>query len=147
MFRCLKADDIVAENALADRDPNLRRKKSPIVRVRPGYVDEQLEAGLRTLVSHELRAEVEMVVLKHDQRLSRKRVGRGHDLVGEQFVDSDIAVAPGVPYFLRDIRRPRRVPEVVLEKPQEWVTDHVVILVVSLGGRYHEAEIEFSGIP
>ena len=87
-----------------------------------------------------------MVVLQHDQRLAAGCLSGGDDLIGEQLVDDDVAVPPGVPDLLRDVRRSRRIPQIVLEEPEQGVADDVVVLVVRLRVGHDEAQAELARI-
>ena len=54
---------------------------------------ELLQAGVRLPLAHQARAQIEVIVLQHDQRLAARCLSRGDDLIREQLVDDDIAVS------------------------------------------------------
>jgi hypothetical protein len=72
-----------------------------------------------------------VVVVEHHQRVGV--VGdRGQHRFGDVAVDGRVAAVPCVELFLADVRSVREVPEVVLDKPEDRVRDHVVEAVVGL---------------
>ena len=146
VFRRLEPDDVVAEHSFADRSSHLQRKQAPVIRIGPRNMHELLQAGVRLPFAHHPRAEIEVIVLQHDQRIAARCLSGGDNLIREQLVDDDVAVPPGVPDFLRDVRRSRRIPQIVLKEPEQWVADDVVILVVRLRLGHDEAQAELARV-
>ena len=101
VLRRLETDHVVAEHPLADRPSHLQRQQAPVVGIRPGDMDEVLEDRVRVAFADEAGAEVEVVVLEHDDRLGRAVRAGGQDLLGEELVDGDVAAVPGVPRLVR----------------------------------------------
>jgi hypothetical protein len=107
---------------------------------------ELLQACIWLPLAHHSRAQIEVIVLQHDQRLAAGCLGGGDDLIREQLVDDHIAVSPGVPDVLRDVRGSRRIPQIMLEEPEQRIADDVVILVVCLRLGRHETQSELTWI-
>ena len=110
---------------------HVERQHVPVVGLGPRDVHEVLEDGVRTLVAHELRCEVEVVVVEEHRRL-----GLALELVGDRarevLIDRDVPLVPRVVERLVEVRRLRQVPKVVVDEPQRRVGDHVVEPVVRL---------------
>ena len=101
----------------------------PVVGLRPRDVDEVREQRVRRALAHELRREVEVVVVEEDRRLGLGLELLEHGL-GEGLVDLRVAAVPGVLQRDVDRRLVRELPEVVLEEPEHRVRDDVVEPVV-----------------
>ena len=67
----LKADDVAPEQADDDRIAHLARQHLPVLRRRPGDVHEVLDYRAVQLLADQLRHEVELVVVDHDERPAR----------------------------------------------------------------------------
>ena len=52
---------------------HLQREQAPVVGIGPGDVHEVLQAGVWLALADEARAEVEVIVLEHDERLAARR--------------------------------------------------------------------------
>jgi hypothetical protein len=147
MFRSLETDDVVAEHPFTDRPSDLHWKEPPVVRIGPWDVYELLQSGVWSPLADEPRAQIEVIVLKHDQRLAASGRCRGNDLIRKQLVYDDVAVSPGIPDFLRDVRSSWRIPKIMLEEPEQRVADDVVVLVVRLRIWHDEAKSKLTRIP
>ena len=125
----VEPDYVVRQHALVDRAPDPVREHVPVVRLRPGNVDEVREQRIRCLLPHHARREVEVVVVEEDRRL-----GLGLELLEDRFrealVHARVALVPGVLKRDVDRRRVGQLPEVVLQEPQHRVRDDVVEPVV-----------------
>ena len=132
---CLESDDVAAEQTLDDRVTHLTRKHLPILRRRPGDVDEVLDDRAAELFADELRHQVHLVVVHHDQGPAGQASGHLHHLARNLLVDLDVSVLPGAVDAPVDHRLVREVPEVVLDEPQHRVRDDRVVLLVLLRGR------------
>ena len=123
----VEADDVVGEQAVVDGAPHLHREHVPVVRLRPGNVDEVGERRLRSRAADEPRCEVQVVVVEQDRRV-RSVVELLDDRGREPRVHRRVAVPGGV-RLGADARGAREIPEVVLDEPEHRVRDDVVVAV------------------
>ena len=86
----VEADDVVREQPLVHGDPQLRRQRVPVVRLRPRDVDEVRRHDAGPRLPDERRREVEVVVVEE-----HRRVGLALELLerrrGERLVDRHVA--------------------------------------------------------
>jgi hypothetical protein len=138
----VEADHVVREHALVNRAPDRVGEDVPVVRLRPGNVDEVRKERLGRPLADGPRRQVEVVVVEEDGRFRLQLELLEHGL-GERFVHAHVALVPGV--LERDVerRRVRQLPEVVLQEPQHRVRDDVVEPVV--GGLLVRDEPEAEG--
>ena len=125
----VEADDVVRKQAFVHLAPQMLRQHVPVVGLRPRDVDEVHDQRIGSSRAHELRREVEVVVVEEHRR-RRLALELGDRRVGEGLVDGEIAVEPRVVQPEVEIRRVRQPPHVVLEEPQRRVRDDVVVPVV-----------------
>ena len=125
----MEADHVVREQAVVDRLPHRLRQDVPVIRLRPGDVDEVGEQRVGDPLTDETGREVQVVVVEKDRRV-RVELQLLDDRIREALVDARIAFVPRL--FQRDVDRGRvgELPEVVLEEPEDRVRDDVVEPVV-----------------
>jgi len=129
----LEADDVAPEQAIEDCIPHLTWQHLPVLRRRPRDVDEVLDDRPVQLLANELRHEVELIVMDHDQWPSGESSCHVDDPARDLLVDLHVSVLPGPVDPAVDDRLMREVPQVVLDEPQHRVGDHRVVLLVLLG--------------
>ena len=143
----LKADDVAAQQPLEDRVAHVARQHLPVLRRRPWDVHEMRDDRAGQLAPDHLRHQVELVVVDHDQRPLGQLMSHLDDAPRDLAIDLDVTVGPRGVDLAVDVRLLRKVPQVVLDEPQDRVRDdrvvHVVLLargvdVVQLGGRATE---------
>ena len=117
----LEPDDVAAKQAEQDGVAHLAWQDFPVLRCRPRYVDEVLDDRPMQLLAHELRHQVQLVVVDHHQGPPGQAPRHLDHLARDLFVDLDIAVLPRAMNAAVDDRLVREVPEVVLDEPQHRV--------------------------
>jgi len=65
-----------------------------------------------------------------------------YNSISESAVDCDIAVIPGIVDFGIDIGGVGGVPHVMLEEPEQWIAEEIVVLVVDISWRGNKVEIK-----
>jgi hypothetical protein len=136
----VEADDVVRQQPPVDPLAHPPREDPPAVRLRPGDVHEVVEEGVRARLADPRRARVQVVVVKHDQRLGVVLDGVEHGR-GDVRVHRLVPVFERVRLLLADVRRVGEVPQVVLDEPQDRVRDHVVEAVVGHRIALHEQDV------
>ena len=138
MWKATISADQTLEHAL----PYVIGKDAPQVRLGPGDVDEQGDEGpIAESLADEERGHVELVVVKED---GGRVVALGglHHGGGEAAVDGDVALIPGTPRIVSEVRRVREVVEAVLDEPEQGVGELVVHQVVGLGVVFDEPDAQ-----
>ena len=135
----VEADDVVGKQALVDVTPEMLRQYVPVVRLRPGDVDEVQGQCVRTSRTHELGREVQVVVVK-EHRGSGLAIELGDGRVRERLVDGEVAAVPRGVQAEVQVRRVRQPPHVVLEEPERRIGDDVVVPVVRRGVERDQAD-------
>jgi hypothetical protein len=105
-------------------------------------VDEQGDEGpIAESLADEERGHVELVVVKED---GGRVVALGglHDGFGEAAVDGDVALLPGPPRIVAQVRRVGKIVQSVLDEPEQRVGELVVHQVVGLGVVFHEPDAQ-----
>ena len=125
----VEADDVVREQALVHRAPQVLRQDVPVVGLRPRNVDEVRHDRVGPALPDQLRGEVQVVVVEEHRRV-RLAVDLGGDGGGERLVHGQVAVEPRVVQAEVEVRRVREAPHVVLQEPERRVGDDVVVPVV-----------------
>ena len=125
----MEADHIVRQQPVVDRVAHLQRQDPPVVRLRPGNMDKVRERRVGRLLADDPRCQVEVIVLEENCRV-RLCLELLEDCCCEALVDADVPLVPGVLKAVIDRGGVGELPEVVLEKPQHRVRDHVVEPVV-----------------
>ena len=105
------------------------RQHVPVVGLGPRDVDEVGQQRLRGALAHEPRREVELVVVEEDGCV-RLELELLQHCVREALVDPGVALLPGVLEGRVQRGRVGELPQVVLQKPEHRVGDHVVEPVV-----------------
>ncbi len=136
----LEADDVAGAERAADLLDHLAREEAPVVGVRPGDVDEELDQRVGDRAANRRRRQVEVVVLQQDHRRPAGTPRLVHHRLGEQLVHHRVPLAPGAVRLAIDVRRARGVPQVVLHEPEQRVGDHVVIALVGFRVGGHELQ-------
>ena len=125
----MEGDDVVCEQAFEHRFANVRWQDAPVVRLAPRDMHKMVQECPRMSCADDCGGGVEVVIVEHDRGvgvLVEQRV----DLFAKPAVDGLVPVLPGVEFLPTDVRSIREIPEVVLDKPQNRVGDHVVVPVV-----------------
>ena len=135
----VKADDVVREQPLVHRDPQLGRQRVPVVRLGPRDVEEVRRHDLGSRLPHETRCEIQVIVVKENRRLwlavellERRR--------GQRLVHRHVPVAPGFVELRPEVGRGAKTPEVVMHEPESRVRQHVVKAVICSGIVRHEPQ-------
>ena len=131
----LKADDVAAQQPLEDRVAHVARQHLPVLRRRPWDVHEMRDDRAGQLAPDHLRHQVELVVVDHDQRPLGQLMSHLDDAPRDLAIDLDVTVGPRGVDLAVDVRLLRKVPQVVLDEPQDRVRDDRVVLVVLVARR------------
>ena len=121
----LEADDVAAQQPLADRAADALGQHLPDARRRPRDVVEVEDRGVGPQLTNERGGQVQVVVLEeHDRALHALR--RLDDGLRQRPVGGPVAIAPRVDQRTVDVRAVRQRVHLVLQEPQERVRHGLV---------------------
>ncbi len=126
----VEPDDVVREQALVHGPHDRRGQQLPLLRRRPGNVDEVRQEGIGAALPHEHRRRIEVVVVEEDGGVGLA-VELIDDRVGEGRVHGHIAVLPRRRQLVAPARE--HAVETVLREPESGIGDDVVVEVVRSG--------------
>src|SRR5215208_6325503 len=114
------------EQTLQHALPDVIGQDAPQVRLGPGDVDEKGDEGpIAEPLADEERGHVELVVVEEDGRRVVAFGGLYYGL-GEAAIDGDVALLPGPPRLVTQVRRVGEIVESVLDEPEQRVGELVV---------------------
>src|SRR5690606_13806593 len=65
-----------------------------------------------------------------------------HEALGERVVDDDVPIVPGFTNVYVDPWPVRRVPEIVVDEPEDRIADHIIVTVEDLFGYDDELHVQ-----
>jgi hypothetical protein len=113
---------------------------------RTGDVSKVLDYQVGPLFPNVAGRQIQVVIVQHHYRGWTGPTGFLDDRLSEGLIYRDVAVFPGIVRRSVNVGRSRRVPHVVLQEPQQGITENAVELVIGVPGGDHEAQNEvFAG--
>src|SRR5579859_958140 len=134
----LETDDIAGKQAIQGRVPHSLGQDCPILRGRPGNVDEVLESHMWHPLTNHSRGQVEVIVLEEDQGSLFGGGRSSSDGFRDALIDGHITLLPGGVNRVIDYRG--KLPEIVLDEPEQWIGNDAVVLGVRLRRRRRIAD-------
>src|SRR5712692_9209093 len=127
----LKTDDVSGAHVFMDSPTHEFRQDPPVTRAGPGDVSEMENRRVGHFLANHRGRQVEVVVLKQHIRWLSLLLGLMNDGLGDRFVDRYVPAFPRFVYGAADVRRAWCVPHEVLDEPEQWVAEDVIMTLVN----------------